>query len=297
MTLTSMTGFARADGRSGDLGWAWEARSVNGRGLDVRVRLAPGFEILEPAVREAVTRAFTRGSITVNLAVSQAAGQGRLRVNEQALEQVLAAADRLHHLTGCERPRAEGLLALKGVLEYADAESALTGREGEALRAAVLDSLAQALADLKNARASEGARLAAVLGDQLAEIGRLVEEVAASPARRPETVKARLREQIGRILESGQGFDEQRLAQEAMLIATRADVEEELKRLSAHIAAARELITSGAPVGRKLDFLAQEFNREANTLCSKSSDIAITRAGLALKSVIDQLREQVQNIE
>jgi uncharacterized protein (TIGR00255 family) len=186
---------------------------------------------------------------------------------------------------------------LKGVLEYADAESALAGPEGEALRGAILESLGQTLAELRRARASEGARLAAVLGDQLTEISRLVDEVAASPARRPEAVKARLKEHIGRILEAGQGFDEQRLAQEAVLIATRADVEEELKRLAAHIAAARELIAGGAPAGRKLDFLAQEFNREANTLCSKSSDIAITRAGLALKSVIDQLREQVQNIE
>lgn len=295
MTLKSMTGFARADGADEVVAWAWELRSVNGRGLDLRLRTAPGYEALEPQVREMVSKQLSRGSVSVNLSATRRAGSAEIRVNETALEQVLKAAERLQHLTGCERPRAEGLLALRGVLETVEeteSEGAVEGR-----RAAMLKSLEQALQAMLESRASEGRRLAAVLTDQLAEIERLVAVVEVHPARSPETIRKRLAEQVARLMETGSSFDAARLHQEAVLLATRADVEEELKRLRVHIESARELITSRQPAGRKLDFLTQEFNREANTLCSKSSDTDITRAGLALKAVIDQMREQVQNIE
>lgn len=296
MTIKSMTGFARASGADASVGWAWEVRSVNGRGLEVRLRLPPGYESLEPQARDMTAKALARGNVSATLSVQRQAGAAtEVRINEAALEQVLKASDRLHQLTGCERPRAEGLLALKGVLEVV--EDVEDEASIEARKAAILAGLGEALAGLVAARDAEGRRLAAVISGQLDTITRLVAEVEASPARAPEAIRKRLAEQVARVMEAGNGFDPQRLAQEAALIATRVDVEEELKRLAAHIEAARELLHDKAAVGRRFDFLSQEFNREANTLCSKSNHIAITRAGLALKAVIDQMREQLQNIE
>jgi len=295
MTIKSMTGFARSDGARGAVRWHWEARSVNGRGLDVRLRLAPGTDSLEPRVREAVARHVARGNVSLTLFVKSEAAATEIRLNEAALDQVLKAAERVRHLTGCELPRAEHLLSIKGVLEAV--EPVEDEAELEVRNAAILADLEMVLKELATARAAEGARLAAILSDQLKEIERLVAQVEGSPARGAEAVKARLKEQVGKLVESGQPLDPQRLAQEAVLIATRADVEEELKRLASHITAARELIAAPGAVGRKLDFLAQEFNREANTLCSKANDTEVIRAGLALKAVIDQMREQVQNIE
>jgi len=295
MTINSMTGFARADGALGALGWHWEARSVNGRGLDIRIRLAPGFEHLEPAVREAVAKRLVRGSVSVTLACERRAGTVEVRLNESALEQVLKAADRISHLTGAPPPRAEGLLALKGVLEVV--ERSEDSEELEARAKAMLASLAEALEGLVASRGGEGARLGSAIEAQLAEIERLVAVAKASPARRSEAIRLRLGEQVRRLVETGQGLDPDRLHQEAVLIATRADIAEEIERLEGHVAAARELLLEPGSVGRRLDFLAQEFNREANTLCSKANDTEILRAGLALKAVIDQMREQVQNIE
>ncbi len=295
MSLKSMTGFGRADGMMGATAWTWEARSVNGRGLDIRLRLSPGSDSLEPRVREAVSRRFVRGNLSISLQVQREAGATVIRLNEAALEQVLKAADHIHHLTGCERPRAEGLLALKGVLETVEPvedEEALKARHD-----AMIASLDEALDDMATARAAEGERLGAVLSAHIDEIERLAAEVTASPARAPEAIATRLAEQVKRLLDTSTSLDPDRLHQEAVLIATRADVEEELQRLKAHVAAARELLHADGPAGRKFDFLTQEFNREANTLCSKANAADISRAGLALKTVIDQLREQVQNIE
>ncbi|MGD9668245.1 MAG: YicC/YloC family endoribonuclease [Hyphomicrobiaceae bacterium] len=295
MSLKSMTGFGRADGHFGGVGWTWEVRSVNGRSLDVRLRVPPGSDALEPRVREAVARRFARGSISVSLQLQREAGVTEIRLNEAALEQVLKAAEHIQHLTGCERPRVEGLLALKGVLETVEPverEAAMKARQD-----AMVASLEEALSGLAAARAAEGERLTAVLSEQLVEIERLVDEVSASPSRTPSAVAARLAEQVKRLLDTGATLDRDRLHQEAVLIATRADVEEELQRLKAHVAATRELLDETGPAGRKLDFLTQEFNREANTLCSKANANDVTRAGLALKTVIDQMREQVQNIE
>ena len=295
MSIKSMTGFARAEGAQGECAWHWEVRSVNGRGLDVRLRLPSGSELLEPKVREAVARHVTRGSLTISLSCEGGAGGQEIRLNERALTQVMQIADRIRDLTNATPPRVDGLIAIKGVLDIVEhqQDAELATVRGEAM----LKSLDGALIALVAARAAEGSRLASTLNVQLDEIERLVRVVQQSPARTREAVEARLKEQVSRLLDAGNGFDATRLHQEAVLLATRADVEEELQRLVSHISAARELVAEDGAVGRKLDFLAQEFNREANTLCSKASDIEITRAGLALKTVIDQLREQVQNIE
>jgi uncharacterized protein (TIGR00255 family) len=293
MSLRSMTGFARADATAGDVRFHWELRSVNSRGLDVRVRLPPGQEALEPFVRELIGKAMARGNVSVALTLDSAGSGGEVRVNERALATVLAVVERLTDRPGFDRPRPDGVLALRGVLELGEA----TETSDETLRSALLDALATALSSLVEARRIEGERIAAALSESVSKIEALVDRIAALPIRRPEVVRARLSEQVQRLIATGAPLDSDRLHQEAMLIATRADVEEEIKRLGAHIAAARTLLDAQEPVGRRLDFLAQEFNREANTVCSKSIDIEMTRLGLELKAVIDQLREQVQNIE
>ena len=295
MGIKSMTGFARAEGSHDGAVWHWEVRSVNGRGLDVRLRLPSGAEHLEPRVREIVARHLSRGSVTINLSSERNEAGTEIRINERALAQVMVAAARIRTLTDAAPPRVDGLITIKGVLDLIeqqeDTEQAIARSE------AMLKSLDGALIALVAARSGEGARLAATLNGQLDEIERLVRVVQQSPGRTREAIEQRLKEQVGRLLEASNGFDPARLHQEAVLLATRADVEEELQRLTSHISAARELLTEDGAVGRKFDFLAQEFNREANTLCSKASDVEITRAGLTLKTVIDQLREQVQNIE
>jgi len=291
-----MTGFARTEGTIASASWHWEVRSVNGRGLDLRLRLPAGLEYLEPRVREAVGRHVSRGSINITLAAERSGATAEFRLNERALAEVMRASDRIRSLTDAAPPRIDGLISIKGVLDVIEPED--DPAQVEARADAMLKSLDEVLTALVAARAAEGARLATALDMHLAEIERLVGVVRSSPARTPEAIAERLREQVKRLLDAGNGsFDPQRLHQEAVLLATRADVEEELQRLTSHIGAARELLASAEAVGRKLDFLAQEFNREANTLCSKANDIEITRAGLALKTVIDQLREQVQNIE
>lgn len=294
MTVKSMTGFARADGADQTASWHWEVRSVNGRGLDVRLRLAPGTEWLEPQVREAVAARFVRGNVSVSLNLTAETGV-EIRLNEHVLAQVIAAARRVQALTGAEPARVEGLLAIRGVLEPVEPAA---GEEARLARGRLaLATLKQALDGVEAARAAEGARLARVLEAQVEDVGRLVAEIAAAPSRSLDAMRRRLSEQVSRLMEASSTLDPARLHQEAVLAATRADVEEELKRLASHIVAARELLAAREPVGRKLDFLAQEFHREANTLCSKSIDPEVTRRGLALKVVIDQMREQVQNIE
>ena len=296
MAISSMTGFARGDGSAEGLAWVWEARSVNGRGLDVRLRLPPGMDGIEPLVREAVSRRFTRGNISVSLTSERLNGASSVRLNEAVLGDVLKAAARVSELTGGTRPDTAALLAMKGVLESGDA--GLDDPDSRAIRdKALIASFEITAGKLVEARRSEGARLKSVIVEQIATIEQLSKHVRASPSRTAEAIRQRLKEQIGRILDSSNGFDPERLHQEAVLAASRADVEEELARLDAHVAAARDILEESGSVGRKLDFLAQEFNREANTLCSKANAVDITRLGLTLKSTIDQLREQVQNIE
>ena len=288
-----MTGFARTEGTVGGASFHWELRSVNGRGLDVRLRLPPGYESIEPAAREAIAKSLGRGNVSATLTIEAASGAGEIRINEKALATVLDAVARLRKHDGIAKARPEGLLALRGVIEVGEAG----GNDIEASKAPLIGSLAAALQGLVEARRNEGARLEVVVAALVDRIESLVARIAALPSRQPEAVRARLAELVQRLIATGAPLDQERLHQEAVLVATRADIEEEVKRLGAHIAAARGLLADPASAGRRLDFLAQEFNREANTICSKSNDIDMTRLGLELKAVIDQLREQVQNIE
>jgi uncharacterized protein (TIGR00255 family) len=295
MTLKSMTGFARIDGTHGDTSWYWEARSVNGRNLDLRLRLPSGFEALEIKARGLCQEKLARGNCTISLWARRESGKMEIRLNEAALAQAQAVAERAQALTELKPPRLDTLLGMRGVVEVVEGEESEEAQA--ALAHALIAGLAAALDQLVSARAAEGERLQQVIGKQLATIGSLVERAAGASARQPVAIAARLAEQIGRLTEAGSGLDPERLHQEALLLAAKADIQEELDRLRAHVAASDELIESDQPVGRKFEFLAQEFNREANTLCSKASDIEISRTGLELKTVIDQLREQVQNIE
>ena len=295
MPLKSMTGFARSDGVQGETSWFWEVRSVNGRSLDLRLRLPSGLERLEPAVRSKCQDHLNRGNCTITLGTKRQAGHMEIRLNEAALAQALGVADRAKIMSGLDPVRLDTLLGMRGVVEVAEAEE--SEQEREAVSKALLAGLETALDQLVASRIAEGQRLQDVIEKQLASIEALVSQAAAGMARQPETLTERLREQVARLDEAGSRFDPERLHQEALLLAAKADIQEELDRLLAHVAAARELIASGQPAGRKLEFLAQEFNREANTTCSKAADIEISRIGLELKSAIDQLREQVQNIE
>ena len=295
MPISSMTGFARATGERNGLFWHWEIKSVNGKALDVRLRLPQGFEALEPPVRAALAQAFKRGNLQVSLSLSGDIARETVRLNHDVLERLLAAGEALRERIGGEPLRADVLLSVKGVVEIATVPE--DEAETEARSAALLASFREAVAALAAARREEGERLQAIVAQQVARIAELAEAARLNPSRTPEAIRARLAEQVNRILESGAALDPDRLHQEAVIAATRADIQEELDRLDSHVAAAAELLASGEAVGRKFDFLAQEFNREANTLCSKASDRSLTAIGLDLKTVIDQMREQVQNIE
>lgn len=294
MTVSSMTGFARASGASANGQWAWELRSVNGRGLEQRLRLPPGFDDVEVEARGRVAKAFARGNIGGTLTV-ETVSAGGFRLNDAALAAVIDAAERVRERLPSATVSADGLLALRGVLEPIDATR--SEADDRALRQAVLAGLDEALAALVSARKAEGKAVAAVIGAQLARLSELTAAAAATEGRRPEAIRARLAEQLRRILDATPPLDPERLHQEAALIASRADVQEEIDRLAAHVGQAHALLAEGGPVGRRLDFLAQEFGREANTLCSKSNDPELTRLGLELKATIEQFREQVQNLE
>ncbi|MBA5776815.1 YicC family protein [Stappia sp. F7233] len=296
MGLASMTGFSRVEGTGKACRWTWEMRSVNGKGLDIRLRLPAGLEDLEAPVREAVGRGLKRGNITIGLSLQRDQGEAVLRINETALEAVLSAVQLLHRrLPDASPPTLDGILSHKGVLELQEAEEDEADRE--ALREGLLVSFNEALTALAAMRRSEGAAIGEVLAGQLAAIEDLTRRAEIHPARQPDAIRERLKKQVEMLIEASATLDSQRLHQEAALLATRADIREELDRLYAHVAAARKLIADGAPVGRKLDFLAQEFNRETNTLCSKSNDTGLTAIGLEMKAVVDQMREQIQNLE
>jgi len=292
--LASMTGFSRGEGRIDGLTWAWELRSVNGRGLDLRLRLPPGWDALEPALREAIGQVLRRGNIAGTLTVKRENEPVLVpdpAVLQQALELAMALAARI---PGCPPPRAEALLALPGVLRPGAADSA---GPTPAVLAAVRAGFVETLAGLVAAREAEGARLGAILTDLLAEIAALHATAAEEAADQPGRQRARVLEAIAALLGETPALPEERIAQEVALLAARSDVREELDRLDSHIEAAHALLGEGGAVGRRFDFLVQEFNREANTLCSKSASTALTATGLKLKAAIEQLREQVQNIE
>ena len=295
MPISSMTGFARASGSLDGLHWQWEMKSVNGKALDLRCRLPSGFEALEPDLRAAAAEQLKRGSLQLSLSVSGMAQAEKVRLNQDVLEQVLAAGQALRDRIGGEALRADVILSMRGVLDVAaaeDDEATVTRRHG-----AMLASFREVLTALCLSRRAEGTRLQALLQAQVARIEALAAAARDNPSRAVEAIRARLAEQVARLLETGAGLEPDRLHQEAVMIATRSDIQEELDRLMSHIEAAHALLASGDAVGRKFDFLAQEFNREANTLCSKATDRSLTAIGLDLKTVIDQMREQVQNIE
>jgi uncharacterized protein (TIGR00255 family) len=289
-----MTGYARAQGGVPGVGFSVEIKSVNARGLDMRMRLTPGYDALEPEIRRRVSKALSRGSINVTLNVEREGEEGRVVINHAALDAVLGALREVGGRIEAGKPTLDGILGLKGVLEQHDAP--LDADAEERLHAAIYEAVDKALADLQTARQGEGKALKTILSGQVDEIARLRDLAEAHPGRGRDVILARLKEQVADLVGSS-GLSEDRLMQEALLLATKADIREELDRLSAHVASARTLLKDGGPVGRKLDFLSQEFNREANTLCSKSNAVELTAIGLDLKAVIDQFREQVQNLE
>ena len=291
--LASMTGFARSEGDLGAYAWAWEARSVNAKSLDVRSRIAGGFDRLEPAARGAAAERFKRGNVSLTMTLKTADRLPRMRINRELLDELIALAGELEE-AGAARPRLDALLSMRGVIEPVEEEDET---ERAAAEAAMLDSLGEVLDRLATARAEEGARLAPVMSGHLDRIESLVADAKSCAAAQPEALTERLRSQVAELLDAAPGLPEERLAQEAALLVAKADIREELDRLEAHIEQARGLLADGAAVGRRLDFLCQEFNREANTLCSKAADVELTRIGLDLKAVIEQFREQVQNIE
>jgi uncharacterized protein (TIGR00255 family) len=295
MALSSMTGFARGHGVAGSYAWAWELKSVNSKGLDVKLRLPPGWEAIEPGVRVRATELLARGSVFANLTVSREGAAPVARVNEPALNAVLAALKELAGKVGGAPPSLDGILALKGVMEVGEAQE--NEAERSAAEAAVVTGFGAALKSLADMRRTEGRALGNILSARLAEIGTLAARAEATPGRKPEAIKARLAAQVAELLEASQRFDADRLHQEAIMLATKIDIREELDRLTAHVAQAGKLLADGGPVGRKLDFLAQELNRESNTLCSKANDLELTNIGLELKAVVEQFREQVQNLE
>jgi len=293
--LASMTAFARAAVVDGPWRFTWELRSVNGKGLDLRLRLPPGYEQLETPVRARAAAVLARGSVSATLTAVREGEDVKVRINEAGLDALVAAVRASAERLGVPMPGIESLLAVKGIVEVSEAEDGEAERQqrGEAC----LKAFDQALTQLALMRVGEGQALLTVLAERLDAIAGLLAAAESLPERRVEAIRARLAEQLRTLLETAQPLDPERLHQEAVLLATKADVREELDRLGAHVAAARELLAAGGPVGRKLDFLAQEFNREANTLCSKSNAVALTQIGLDLKLLVDQFREQIQNLE
>jgi uncharacterized protein (TIGR00255 family) len=295
MALSSMTGFARTEGMAGPYAWAWELKSVNAKGLELRLRLPSGWDAIEVAVRGRAAEALARGTVYANLSATRDGVPPVVRINEPVLAAVLTTIGDIAKRVEAAPPSLDGILALKGIIDISEADESEEDRR--AAEAAVLAGFAEAVAGLADMRRREGDALASVLAARLDEITALAERAEATPGRRPEAIKARLAEQVAALLATSDRFDADRLHQEAILIATKADVREELDRLASHVTQARRLIANGGPVGRRLDFLSQELNREVNTLCSKSNDVELTNIGLELKSVVEQFREQVQNLE
>jgi uncharacterized protein (TIGR00255 family) len=290
-----MTGFARAAGAHGAYRWAFELKTVNAKGLDLRLRLAPGFDRIEAEARARLGKALARGTCFATLTGQREGAAGEVKINAEALAALARAAKDAAQGAGLAPPTIDGLLAVRGIVDITEPEE-----EEENLAAAcegALKSLDEAIDGLVAMRRREGAALEAFLGERLTAIAALAQAADENPSRRPEAVRERLTQSVAALLDSSRGFDENRLHQEAVLLAAKADIREELDRLTTHVTAARDLMRSGGAVGRRLDFLAQELAREANTLCAKSNDKELTAIGLDLRSQIEQLREQIQNVE
>ncbi|ABD07176.1 conserved hypothetical protein [Rhodopseudomonas palustris HaA2] len=295
MSLSSMTGFARSHGSSGPYSFEWELKSVNAKGFDFRLRIPQGWDDIEAGVRKRAAEALSRGTVYANLTVKRADAASTVRINEDVLNSVLRIATELAGRVDAVAPSIDGLMSIKGVIELFEPEA--DEAEEKAARGAVEAAFTQALGSLIEMRQREGASLGGVLSQRLDEIETLAKKAEAAPGRKPEAIKARLAEQVAALLETSERFDQDRLHQEAIMMATKADIREELDRIASHVAQAREMLGAGGAVGRRLDFLSQEFNREVNTCCSKSIDLELTNTGLAMKNVVEQFREQVQNLE
>ena len=293
MALSSMTGFARVDGALGETRWTWEMKSVNGRGFEPRFRLPPGYDFLEHDLRKLLAEKFSRGSFNIFLSLKGAAVEGAFVVNRAALASAIKLVEEIRLAVDCDKPRPEGILALRGVVEQ---ESALSDEDVRAALAGALKGSFREAADaLLAARRKEGALLDALIAGQLGAIEALTKAARASADAAIGSLRAKVAAQLAELLAGA--VPPERVAEEAAMLAVKADIREELDRLEAHVAAGRALIAEEGPAGRKLDFLTQEFNREANTLCSKVQDMGLKRIGLDLKTTIDQMREQVQNLE
>ncbi len=295
MALSSMTGFARGHGVTGAYAWGWEIKSVNAKGLDLRLRLPPGWDAVEGPARKNATEKLSRGTVYANLTVERKGVLPAVKVNEPVLNAVLATLKSLAGKVDAAKPTLDGILALKGVIEVTEEDEREEDRR--AAEAAIVAGFDKLLADLIAMRREEGATLGRLLSARLDEISSLAARAEAAPGRKPEAIKARLAEQVATLLAASQRFDSDRLHQEAILIASKADIREELDRLASHVEQVRKMIADGGPIGRRLDFLAQELNRESNTLTAKANDVELTNIGLELKSVVEQFREQVQNLE
>jgi uncharacterized protein (TIGR00255 family) len=295
MALSSMTGFARSHGASGPYAFEWELKSVNAKGFDLRMRLPPGWDELETFAKKRAGEVLSRGTVYANLSVKRTGAASTIRINEDVLTSIVKVAGVLSGKIDAVAPSIDGLLAIKGVIEVVEPES--SEAEDQAAKAAATAAFDQALLDLVEMRQREGVTLGQILIQRMDELERLAQKAEAAPGRKPEAIKARLAEQIAALLETSDRFDPDRLNQEALLIAAKADIREELDRIASHVSQTRDMISKGGPIGRRLDFLAQEFNREVNTCCSKSNDLELTNTGLAMKNVVEQFREQVQNLE
>ena len=295
MALSSMTGFARGHGICGSYAWSWEIKSVNAKGLDIRLRLPPGWDAVEVPARKTANVKLSRGTVYANLTVERKGIAPTVKVNEPVLNAVLATLKSLSGKVDAQKPTLDGILALKGVIEVTEEDEREEDRR--AAEGAILAGFDKLLADLIAMRRGEGATLGRLLSARLDEIEALAARAEKAPGRKPEAIKARLAEQVATLLSASQRFDSDRLHQEAILIASKADIREELDRLASHVEQVRKMIADGGPIGRRLDFLAQELNRESNTLTAKANDTELTNIGLELKSTVEQFREQVQNLE
>jgi uncharacterized protein (TIGR00255 family) len=296
MSISGMTGFARAEGEHAGQRWIWELKSVNGRGLDLKLRLPPGLDALEPPARASASQRFKRGSLQASLTLTRDVGQAPPVRIDTALVEKLIEAGAPYVKAGKAKPaRWDGVLALRGVVVSEEAAE-MSADARAALEAALASGFERALHMLGEARAAEGRMLAGVLGEATDRIDALIARARVSAGAAPAAALERIRARLAALAPEVQ-LDPQRLAQEAALAASRADVAEEVERLAAHAGELRALLTSPEPAGRKLDFLGQELTREANTLCSKSADLELTRIGLDLKAVVDQIKEQAANVE
>jgi uncharacterized protein (TIGR00255 family) len=295
MALSSMTGFARGHGITGAYAWSWEVKSVNAKGIDLRFRMPAGWDAVEVPARARASEKLSRGTVYANLTVERKGVQPTAKINEPVLSAILSTLKSLSGKVEAAPASLDGILSLKGVIEVTEEDE--REEDYRAAETAIIAGFEQALAALVAMRRAEGATLGRLLTARLDEIAVLAARAEKAPGRKPEAIKARLAEQVATLLSASERFDSDRLYQEAVLLAAKADIREELDRLASHVAQAKKLIDDGGAIGRKLDFLAQELHRESNTLTAKANDVDLTNIGLELKTVVEQFREQVQNLE